>query len=163
MFTCSCFFFFGGNKWQVNIKIWQVMAEICHHKDVILLELYAYVCDVYVMCMMCNVYNICISAYVFVCILCIYGLPLFIRHITSYIHMSIVWSYKIYCLLEIKNLNIWQVDIIVRKDDILVIMSTCQIIMSTFQKIMLTCQIMMSTCQIMMSTCQILKWQEDGS
>ena len=44
--------------------------------------------ELYVMCMMCNVY-ICMSAYVFVCILCIYGLPLFIRHITSYIHMSL--------------------------------------------------------------------------
>ena len=40
-------------------------------------------------------------AYVFVCILCIYGLPMFIHHITSY-----VWPYKTYCLLEIKNLNL---------------------------------------------------------
>ena len=52
MFTFSCLLFYGGNKWQVNIKIWQVnikiwqvdiniwqvniiiwqvMAEICHH------------------------------------------------------------------------------------------------------------------------------------
>ena len=48
--------------------------------------------------------------------------------------------------------NIWQVNIIVLKDDFLVVKSTCHIII-------LTCQNIMFICQIMMSTFQISVWQ----